>query len=125
MVSTTLIRNADANELDDIKIVRKDGDKVLETITYKPSDLKDLKTGNISAVAKEYDGYQTITVSATDKEGNMGSASVKVLVTSNIWVKYINNTPLVVATIIVAVVAAGGIVFIFYRRRKRGEQSQS
>ncbi len=116
---------ADANELDDIKIVRKDGDKVLETITYKPSDLKDLKTGNISAVAKEYDGYQTITVSATDKAGNMGSASVKVLVTSNIWVKYINNTPLVVATIIVAVVAAGGIVFIFYRRRKRGEQSQS
>ena len=116
---------ADANELDDIKIVRKDGDKVLETITYKPSDLKDLKTGNISAVAKEYDGYQTITISATDKAGNTGSASVKVLVTSNIWVKYINNTPLVVATIIVAVVAAGGIVFIFYRRRKRGEQSQS
>ena len=114
---------ADANELDDIKFVRKDGDKVLETITYKPSDLKDLKTGNISAVAKEYDGYQTITISATDKAGNTGSASVKVLVTSNLWIKYINNTPLVVATIVVVAAAAGGIFFVLFRRRRRGEQN--
>ena len=114
---------ADANELDDIKFVRKDGDKVLETITYKPSDLKDLKTGNISAVAKEYDGYQTITISATDKAGNTGSASVKVLVTSNLWIKYINNTPLVVATIVVVAAAAGGIFFVLFRRRRREEQN--
>ena len=108
---------ADANEIQSILIERVSGDKVLETIQPKKSEIK--KAGQIESKAKEYNDYQTVRVTVVDAAGNIANSEVRVLVTSNFWVRFINNTPMLIGAIAVIVAAGGLIIFLVGKRRKK------
>lgn len=70
---------------------------------------------------------QSVQVTAVDLAGNQGiSETSEVVVSTNLFVQYINNTPLVIGSIVAAVIIAGGLIWfflIFKRRKKDGEQN--
>lgn len=67
---------------------------------------------------------QDIRVVAVDLAGNEGASDDReVLITSNLFIQYINNTPLFVGSIIGVIVIAGGLIwfFLIFKRRKKDE----
>ena len=70
---------------------------------------------------------QDIRVVAVDLAGNEGASDDReVLITSNLFIQYINNTPLLIGSIVAVIAIAGGLIWfflIFKRRKKDGEQN--
>lgn len=70
---------------------------------------------------------QDIRVVAVDLAGNEGSSDDReVLITSNLFIQYINNTPLLIGSIVAVIAIAGGLIWfflIFKKRKKDGEQN--
>lgn len=69
---------------------------------------------------------QSLKAVATDAAGNTTETEkIGVLVTANLLVQYINNTPLFVGSIIGVVVIAGGLLwfFLIFKRKKDEEQA--
>lgn len=69
---------------------------------------------------------QSLKAVATDAAGNTAETEkIGVLVTANLLVQYINNTPLFVGSIIGVVVIAGGLLwfFLIFKRKKNEEQA--
>ena len=70
---------------------------------------------------------QDIQVVAVDLAGNEGTSDEQaVLITSNLFIQYINNTPLLIGSIAAVVIIAGGLLWfflIFKKRKKDGAQN--
>ncbi len=70
-------------------------------------------------VIPESGSRQTVTVIATDEAGNETRMEyTDILITSNVFVSFFNNTPLLIGSIAgVAAVGGGAGAFVFFRRR--------
>lgn len=79
--------------------------------------------------------WQNIKAVAVDKAGNVTDTSkpedggkeewISVLVTSNLFVQFYRNTPLVVGTVIVLICLAGFFFLILAKRRKKEEEEEA
>lgn len=80
--------------------------------------------GKLTYTMKSYNSRQVVTAVATDAAGNTAEAATgEILLTSSLWIQYINNTPLFVGSIIGVIVIAGGLIwfFLIFKRRKKDE----
>ena len=70
---------------------------------------------------------QKIEAAALDMAGNETTSEMhKVLVTSSVWIQYINNTPLLIGSILGIVLVAGGLIWFFViRKRKKKANKKS
>lgn len=76
---------------------------------------------NISFDIPNSDSVQTVVIQYADKAGNEGITELKdFYVTTNPWIRYTNNTPLMVSTIAGAVTVLGLAAFILMFRKKAG-----
>ena len=76
---------------------------------------------NISFDIPNSDFVQTVVIQYADKAGNEGIMEIKdFYVTTNPWIRYTNNTPLMVSTIAGAVTVLGLAAFILMFRKKAG-----
>ncbi len=74
---------------------------------------------NISFEISNSDSAQNIVIQYVDKAGNEGITEIKdFYVTTNLWIRYTTNTPLVISTIIGAVMVLGLAAFILLYRKK-------
>lgn len=86
-------------------------------------------SGAIDLVIGSADKWQNVKIYSVDKAGNTDeedqtTGSMRVIVTSNLWVQFINNTPLLAGVIALLACAAGGCIwfFIFAKRKKEAVQ---
>ena len=78
--------------------------------------------GKISYMIEGASEPQKIEAAALDMAGNETTSEMhKVLVTSSVWIQYINNTPLLIGSIIGIVLVAGGLIWFFVIRKKKEE----
>ena len=76
---------------------------------------------NISFDIPNSDSVQTVVIQYADKAGNEGIMEIKdFYVTTNPWIRYTNNTPLMVSTIAGAVTVLRLAAFILMFRKKAG-----
>lgn len=90
-------------------------------LTFTAEEIANMKNenGEISVVVPGSTSSQNITVSAYDEAGNETVQEVKnVLITTNMWARFMNNTWLVVGTIVLLLAVIGGIWFVLLAKRK-------
>jgi len=90
---------------------------------YNAAEIKEetKNNENIKVPVSNSNSKQKIEVRAIDAAGNENSVQVSnFLVTRNLWVRFINNKPLVAGTVATTsvVVVGGGASIVFLRRRK-------
>ena len=84
------------------------------------------KNGELTYTIGNDNDSQDVLVVATDLAGNEGSSDEQsVLVTANLFVQFINNTPLLIGTIVALVAIAGGLVWFFLVFKKRKEEQDA
>ena len=91
-------------------------------LTFTAEEIANMKNenGEISVVVPGSTSSQNITVSAYDEAGNETVQEVKnVLITTNMWARFMNNTWLVVGTIVLLLAVIGGIWFVLLAKRKK------
>lgn len=84
--------------------------------------------GKLTYTMKSYNSRQVVTAVATDAAGNTAEAATnEILLTSSLWIQYINNTPLLVGSIIGVLAVAGGLFwfFLIFKRRKKDEEQSA
>lgn len=91
-------------------------------------DAKDIQAagGELTYTMNSSNSRQDIRAVATDAAGNTAEAEItRVLLTSNLFVQFYSNTPLLVGTIVGVVVIAGGLLwfFLIFKRKKDEEQA--
>lgn len=91
-------------------------------------DAKDIQAagGELTYTMNSSNSRQDIKAVATDAAGNTAEAEItRVLLTSNLFVQFYSNTPLLVGTIIGVAVIAGGLLwfFLIFKRKKDEEQA--
>ena len=87
----------------------------------------DGETGVYEFDIDEANGRQEVVVTVTDSAGNVETTTIsRVVVTTNAWVRFYTNTPLLVGTIIGIIVLIGLIIFfiILFKRRKKDEEEE-
>ena len=94
-----------------------DGEKV---DTYGEDALTEA-AGTITYEAGSRNNWQTLRVVTTDKAGNQSEQQVRFLLTSNLWIQYIHNTPLLIGT---GVTAAALILLVILLKRKKDQKEQ-
>ncbi len=80
--------------------------------------------GELTYTMSSSNSRQDIRAVATDAAGNTAEAEItRVLLTSNLFVQFYSNTPLLVGTIVGVVVIAGGLLwfFLIYKKKKDDE----
>ncbi len=115
---------ADANPISSVVVTRKTtGGKVLFEKEYTTAEIESAgaNKGVLEFVAKEYSGYQNVEVTVKDIAGNETTQRIRVLITSNVWVKFINNTAALVGTIIGIIVVIAGIILLTMRKKKESD----
>ena len=91
----------------------------------KQLDAKSLSEakGQIEYVASSKSTKQSVRVEAVDAAGNEGNTEIsKFLISKNILVQFVNNTPLLIAVIAGLLLLTGGIFFIILAKRRKKEQ---
>lgn len=74
---------------------------------------------NISFDISNSDSAQNIVIQYVDKAGNEGITEMKdFYVTTNLWIRYTTNTPLVISTLIGVATVLGLAAFILIYRKK-------
>ena len=114
---------SDANKIDSITVQRvSDTGDIIDSYEVSNEDIETAgeKIGRITYTAQEYNDWQTVKFAVTDIAGNTANAEVRILVTSNGWIKFVNNRPLFIGSIVGLVVLLGVIVFvIIYNKKKK------
>ena len=114
---------SDVNAIQSIVIERRndDGEVIGEVTTYTQEQIAELggNSGRVTIMATEYNGFQTVRVRVTDVANNEMIQEVRILVSSNPFIQFINNTPLLIGTIIGVLLVIGIIIFILIKRRKK------
>lgn len=101
------------------------GDGITPDKSYKASEIE--RTGGaLTYTIGNADEFQNIKAVARDAAGNEAETEgVSVLVTSNLLIQYVNNTPLLVGSIIVILLIAGGACWYFLIfKKKKNEQAK-
>ncbi len=87
--------------------------------SYTSEELVD-SNGEVSYTISSNNAFQNVKVIATDMAGNEAESSpMSVLVTSNLFVQYYSNTPLLVGSILGVLVLCTVLYFAVIRKRKR------
>ena len=93
--------------------------------TYDRSQIEQMG-GELTYTIQNANSPRVISAVAVDLAGNETTYSLdhEVLVTSNLLIQYVNNTPLVVGSIIAVIVIAGAAYYflIIAKRRKKGQE---
>lgn len=93
--------------------------------TYDRSQIEQMG-GELTYTIQNANSPRIISAVAVDLAGNETTYSLdhEVLVTSNLLIQYVNNTPLVVGSIIAVIVIAGAAYYflIIAKRRKKGQE---
>lgn len=91
------------------------------TVIYDAEQLEAM-SGSVEFVAQASASRQTIVVTAVDRAGNESSAeSARFLLTTNPFIRFINNTPLVIGTVVL-VAAVAAVAVILAKRRATGKE---
>lgn len=101
------------------------GDDITPTKSYKASEIE--RTGGaLTYTIGNADEFQNVRAVARDAAGNEAETEdISVLVTSNLLIQYVNNTPLLVGSIIVLLVIVGGVCWYFLIfKKKKNEQAK-
>ena len=130
MAQEIKIDYSDANDIAKIVIVRTDDEGAeIDRTEYNKEQLAEMecgvKAGRLLYTVEEYNDYQNIRVIVVDEAGNgdeSTSAVVRILVSSNFWVRFVNNTGAFVGTIVGIVVIVGAIVFFIIRKKKKASK---
>ena len=113
---------SDANKIDSITVQRvSDTGDIIDSYEVSNEDIETAgeKIGRITYTAQEYNDWQTVKFAVTDIAGNTANAEVRILVTSNGWIKFVNNKPLFIGSIVGLVVLLGVIAFIIIYNKKK------
>ena len=114
---------SDANKIDSITVQRvSDTGDIIDSYEVSNEDIETAgeKIGRITYTAQEYNDWQTVKFAVTDIAGNTANAEVRILVTSNGWIKFVNIKPLFIGSIVGLVVLLGVIAFvIIYNKKKK------
>lgn len=116
-------RNVQVDAKDNIlldKIVAEVDGEVLE---YDASKIAK-GNGTVEFTVKSADKWQNVKVYSVDKAGNTDKKemnSMRVIVTSSLWVQFTHNTPVLVGTILAIVAIAVAAVWFFVIRKKEEE----
>lgn len=101
------------------------GDGITPDKSYKASEIE--RTGGaLTYTIGNADEFQDVRAVARDAAGNEAETEgISVLVTSNLLIQYVNNTPLLVGSIIVILLIAGGACWYFLIfKKKKNEQAK-
>ena len=117
------VNAADNIAMGDVGVYVGNSDKPAQTY-----DAKDIRAagGALTYTMNSSNSRQDIKAVATDAAGNTAEAEItRVLLTSNLFVQFYSNTPLLVGTIVGVVVIAGGLLwfFLIFKRKKDEEQA--
>lgn len=117
------VNAADNIAMGDVGVYVGNNDEPAQTF-----DAKDIQAagGELTYTMNSSNSRQDIRAVATDAAGNTAEAEItRVLLTSNLFVQFYSNTPLLVGTIAGVVVIAGGLLwfFLIFKRKKDEEQA--
>lgn len=117
------VNAADNIAMGDVGVYVGNNDEPAQTF-----DAKDIQAagGELTYTMNSSNSRQDIKAVATDAAGNTAEAEItRVLLTSNLFVQFYSNTPLLVGTIVGVVVIAGGLLwfFLIFKRKKNEEQA--
>lgn len=117
------VNAADNIAMGDVGVYVGNNDEPAQTF-----DAKDIQAagGELTYTMNSSNSRQDIKAVATDAAGNTAEAEItRVLLTSNLFVQFYSNTPLLVGTIAGVVVIAGGLLwfFLIFKRKKDEEQA--
>ena len=117
------VNAADNIAMGDVGVYVGNNDEPAQTF-----DAKDIQAagGELTYTMNSSNSRQDIKAVATDAAGNTAEAEItRVLLTSNLFVQFYSNTPLLVGTIVGVVVIAGGLLwfFLIFKRKKDEEQA--
>ena len=91
--------------------------------TYSQEDVKEAG-GKIVYTLNSSNSKQKVKAVAVDMADNEASSdNHNILITTNLFIQYINNKPLFIGSIIALVLIAGGAVYFFVFRRKKSEDA--
>lgn len=117
------VNAADNIAMGDVGVYVGNNDEPAQTF-----DAKDIQAagGELTYTMSSSNSRQDIKAVATDAAGNTAESEItRVLLTSNLFVQFYSNTPLLVGTIVGVVVIAGGLLwfFLIFKRKKDEEQA--
>ncbi len=91
--------------------------------TYSQEDVKEAG-GKIVYTLNSSNSKQKVKAVAVDMADNeANSDNHNILITTNLFIQYINNKPLFIGSIIALVLIAGGVIYFFVFRRKKSEDA--
>lgn len=91
--------------------------------TYSQEDVKEAG-GKIVYTLNSSNSKQKVKAVAVDMADNeANSDNHNILITTNLFIQYINNKPLFIGSIIALVLIAGGAIYFFVFRRKKSEDA--
>lgn len=91
--------------------------------TYSQEDVKEAG-GKIVYTLNSSNSKQKVKAVAVDMADNEASSdNHNILITTNLFIQYINNKPLFIGSIIALVLIAGGAIYFFVFRRKKSEDA--
>ena len=117
------VNAADNIAMGDVGVYLGDSDKPVQSY-----DAKDIQAagGELTYTMSSSNSRQDIRAVATDAAGNTAEAEItRVLLTSNLFVQFYSNTPLLVGSIVGVVVIAGGLLWFFLIFKKKKEEKQA
>ena len=117
------VNAADNIAMGDVGVYLGDSDKPVQSY-----DAKDIQAagGELTYTMSSSNSRQDIRAVATDAAGNTAEAEItRVLLTSNLFVQFYSNTPLLVGSIAGVVVIAGGLLWFFLIFKKKKEKEQA
>ena len=124
---------ADNVAMEKVDVYTNDGNK--ETTEPYDEDMIQSQNGELAYTLTSSSDWQEIKAVAVDKAGNVTDTSLtdgsdserwmSVLVTSNLFVQFYRNTPLLIGTIVAVAAIGGGLFFlILAKKRKKDEEEQ-
>lgn len=91
--------------------------------TYSQEDVKEAG-GKIVYTLNSSNSKQKVKAVAVDMADNEATSdNHNILITTNLFIQYINNKPLFIGSIIALVLIAGGAIYFFVFRRKKSEDA--
>lgn len=123
---------ADNVAMEKVDIFTNNGNK--ETSELYDEDMIRSQNGELSYTITSSSDWQEIKAVAVDKAGNVTDTSLtdgsdserwmSVLVTSNLFVQFYRNTPLLIGTIVAVVVIGGGLFFLILAKKRRKDEEE-
>ncbi len=87
-------------------------------------------SGTVDLIINSANKWQNVKIYSVDKAGNTDKEeqegnSMRVIITSNLWVQFVNNTPLLIGVIALLAVIAGGCIWFFVVAKRKKDEEKS